>query len=402
MKIGLLTQYYKPEMGAPQNRLFEMMRGLKDLGNEVCVVSAMPNYPTGKIFNAYKRKITIKEELDGIEIKRYWLYASNTKRVIPRIWNMISFSFMALFSFGYLRNKNLDYLIVESPPLTLGIVGVLLSKLLRCKFVSNISDIWPLSAKELGAINDGAFYHYLEKWEKYIYKSSYISMGQSQEIVDHIVGHGGKNVYLFRNGVDPSRFNNLPNIKKKGGKIKLIYAGLLGFAQGIADVCKSINFSELGVEFHIYGAGGEQEEIECYIKTHPNQGIYYHGIVSRQELPIRLEEANMTLVSLVKNIYGAVPSKIYESMAAGLPIMFIGEGEGARIIKENNIGLVANAKDYEILKENIKYMVVHPEEMQEMSDNCKNCAKNKFNRPKQILELNKFLQENLLNKNKEK
>ena len=57
MRIGLLTQYYKPEMGAPQNRLYEMVRGLKELGNDMYIITAMPNYPTGKIFDAYKGKI---------------------------------------------------------------------------------------------------------------------------------------------------------------------------------------------------------------------------------------------------------------------------------------------------------------------------------------------------------
>lgn len=390
MRIGLLTQYYKPEMGAPQNRLFEMMRGLKECGNDVCVVTAMPNYPTGSIFKEYKGKLYYKEELDGIEIKRFWLFASNARKVIPRIFNMVSFSIMALFSLRYLRNKHLDYLIVESPPLTLGLVGIVLAKISRCKLVANISDIWPLSAKELGAISEGRLYYSLEKIERYIYKKAYISMGQSQEIVDHITSHGGNRTYLFRNGVDPTRFEGI-DVKPEEGKVKLVYAGLLGFAQGIADICKSVNFAELGMEFHIYGAGGEQAEIETTIAEHPNRGIYYHGVVSRQELPSKLKEANMTLIPLVKNIFGAVPSKIYESMAAGLPIMFVGEGEGARIVKENNIGLVAHSKDYKALEENIKYAVNHPEEMKVMSDNCKECAQNKFNRPKQIKSLYDYL-----------
>ena len=395
MKIGLLTQYYKPEMGAPQSRLFEMMRGLKELGNDVCVVTAMPNYPTGKIFSDYKGKVTCKEELDGIEVKRYWLYASNARKALPRIWNMVSFSFMAIFSLRYLRSKQLDYLIVESPPLTLGIVGIILSRLLKCKLIANISDIWPLSAKELGAMSDGVLYHYLEKWEHRIYKKAYISMGQSQEIVDHIASKGAKRVYLFRNGVDPSRFDALEEIKPEEGRIKLIYAGLLGFAQGVADICNSINFAKLGMEFHIYGAGGEQQAIEKIISDNPDKGIYYHGVVSRNELPHKLKEANMTLIPLVKNIYGAVPSKIYESMAAGLPIMFLGEGEGAQIVASNKIGLVAHAKDYEGLKQNIEYAVAHPEEMKQMSKNCIDCAHNKFNRPKQIKDLNAFLEKHL-------
>ena len=391
MKITVITQYYKPEMGAPQNRLFEMCRGLKDNGADVSIITGMPNYPTGKIFPEYKGKFSSVEELDGMEVKRYWLYASNAKKVLPRIWNMISFSMTVMCSLRYLRKRKNDYIIVESPPLTLGESARLLAKWTGAKLIMNVSDLWPLSARELGAMSgDGLAYKTLEKLERHLYKKSVFCMGQSQEIVDYIKEHGAKEVYLFRNGVDPSRFQDL-DTKPEDGKVKLIYAGLLGFAQGIADICRSINFAELGMEFHIYGAGGEQADIEATIAANPNNGIFYHGVVSRQELPSKLKEANMTLIPLVKNIYGAVPSKIYESMAAGLPIMFVGEGEGARIVKENKIGLVAHSKDYEELKENIRYAVSHPDEMKAMSDNCKDCAQNKFNRPKQVRALYEYL-----------
>ena len=391
MKITVITQYYKPEMGAPQNRLYEMCRGLKDNGADVSIITGMPNYPTGKIFDAYKGKFSMTETLDDMEVRRYWLYASNARKVLPRIWNMISFSIMVLFSLHYLRKRRNDFIIVESPPLTLGESALILAKWTKAKLILNVSDLWPLSAKELGAMSeDGLPYRCLEKLEHHLYKKSLFCMGQSQEIVDYIRDHGAKEVYLFRNGVDPSRFEGIDN-RTEEGKVKLVYAGLLGFAQGIADICKSVNFAELGMEFHIYGAGGEQAEIEAIIAENPNNGIYYHGVVSRQELPQKLKEANMTLIPLVKNIFGAVPSKIYESMAAGLPIMFVGEGEGARIVKENNIGLVAHSKDYKALEENIKYAVNHPEEMKTMSDNCKDCAENKFNRPKQIKSLFEFL-----------
>ena len=391
MKISVITQYYKPEMGAPQNRLYEMCRGLKDNGADVSIITGMPNYPTGRIFDAYKGKFSVTETLDEMEVRRYWLYASNVRKVLPRIWNMISFSIMVLFSLRYLRKRRNDFIIVESPPLTLGESALILAKWTKAKLVLNVSDLWPLSAKELGAMSEnGLPYRCLEKLEHNLYKKSLFCMGQSQEIVDYIKEHGAKEVYLFRNGVDPSRFKDI-DVKPEEGKVKLVYAGLLGFAQGIADICKSVNFAELGMEFHIYGAGGEQAEIEATIAAHPDRGICYHGVVSRQELPSKLKEANMTLIPLVKNIFGAVPSKIYESMAAGLPIMFVGEGEGARIVKENNIGLVANSKDYKGLEENIKYAVSHPEEMKKMSENCLDCAQNKFNRPKQIRSLYDYL-----------
>lgn len=395
MNIGLLTQYYKPEMGAPQNRLFEMIRGLSELGNDVTIITAMPNYPTGKIFLEYKGKFSCEEELDGIKIKRYWLYASNVRKTIPRIWNMLSFTLTSLCCIPYLRKKHIEYLIVESPPLTLAWAGRWIAKLVGAKLITNVSDLWPLSARELGAISDGKLYRILEALERYIYKKSHITMGQSEEIVSYIEKHGCKKTYLFRNGVDPTRFDFTLRQKNINGPMRIVYAGLLGFAQGIADICRAINFKELGAEFHIYGAGGEQKEIEEFLQKNSNHGIYFHGMVSRDVLPSILLSFDMTLIPLVKNIFGAVPSKIYESMAAGLPIMFMGEGEGAKIIEDNNLGLVAHAKDYKQLIENIRYAANHPEDISVMSRNCIKVADCKFNRPKQIADLNDFLLANL-------
>lgn len=394
MKVTLITQYYKPEMGAPQNRLYEMCTELKKMGVDISVVTGMPNYPTGKIFDAYKGKFSITENLDDIEFKRYWLYASNVKKALPRIWNMISYSMTVMCAFNYLRKRKNDLIIVESPPLTLVESALILSQLTGAKLVMNVSDLWPLSARELGAISgDGLIYKVLEKLEHHLYRKSLFCMGQSQEIVDYIATHGAKDVYLFRNGVDPNRFakNDTQTIKDDGSKMKIVYAGLLGFAQGIAGICKNVRFGELGVEFHIYGAGGEQEQIEKYIKEHPNCGIFYHGKVSREEIPLVLGKADCTLIPLVKNIFGAVPSKIYESMAAGLPILFCGLGEGRRIVEDNNIGWVSDPLDYKQLEANIKKITTEKNDWKEKKQNCVDCANNKYNRPQQVKALYEFM-----------
>lgn len=386
MKITLLTQYYKPEMGAPQNRLYEMCVGLKALGADVSIITGMPNYPTGKIFENYSGKFSVREEVDGLLVKRYWLYASNAKKIFPRILNMLSFSITSLCAIPYLIKRKPDFIIVESPPLLLGVTGWFMSKLSRSKLVMNISDLWPLSARELGAISgDGIVYMILEKVEKFLYKKSEFCMGQSQEIVDYIKNHGAKEVYLFRNGVDPTRFAEIErDFSIHNRPFRLTYAGLLGFAQGIADICKAINFKELNSEFHIYGAGGEQEIIEKYINENPNNGIFYHGKVSREVIPNVLANSDSTLIPLVKNIFGAVPSKIYESMASGLPIMFSGEGEGKSIVESNGIGWVSAARDYNGLKSNILTAANSPDLLMQKSHNCKLCARDKYNRPKQI------------------
>lgn len=394
MRVSLITQYYKPEMGAPQNRLYEMCVGLKKLGVDISIVTGMPNYPTGRIFKKYKGKFSNREIVDGIEVLRYWLYASNSRKILPRIWNMVSFSLFSFCSCFYLRKRKNDLIIVESPPLTLGVSGYFLSKLTGARLVMNISDLWPLSAKELGAINEEGFvYKCLEKLESFLYRNSISCLGQSQEIVDYMTVHGASKVYLFRNGVDTTRFNlsvNRPS-RDSGALLQIYYTGLLGFAQGILGICENIDFHQLGAEFHIYGAGGEQEEIEFFLKDHPERGIVYHGKVNREEIPAILSHADCTLIPLIKNIFGAVPSKIYESMAAGLPIIFSGEGEGRKIVEECNIGWGSNVQDYVQLAENIDYVAHHRESLIEKAKNCRKCAEEKFNRPKQIEALYDYL-----------
>lgn len=395
MKIVLLTEYYKPEMGASQNRLYEMVMGLKDAGNEISVVTGMPNYPTGKIFDAYKGKFKSSETIDGVFIKRFWLYASNSKKSIPRILNMISFTVTALCALPYLRKAKPDYLIVESVPLPITVTARFLAKMCGAKLVGNVPDLWPLTAKEMGAMSgDSMLYKFLERVERRFYKKSYIILGQSQQIVDYIKEHGGKEVYLFRNGVDNRRFASVERTRNDD-KFIITYAGILGYAQGLYELCQNVNFKEVGAEFHIYGAGGEKEQIEAFLKENPDRGVYYHGSVSREDVPQVLINSDATLVPLIKQIYGAVPSKIYESMAAGLPILFSGEGEGQRIVEKYQIGLVAAAKDYAKIQENIKTLASDKELRETMKRNCVDCAKNVFNRPKQIVAMNAYLQEKL-------
>lgn len=395
MNIVLLTQYYRPEMGAPQNRLYEMTSGLIKNGVNISIVTGMPNYPFGAIFPEYKRKFRVKEKVDNINCVRYWLYASNSKNKVSRILNMLSFSLTSLFSYFDLRKKKIDFLIVESPPLTLGITGYILSKLTGAKLIMNISDLWPLSAKELGAISEHSLlYRLLKKLERFLYRKSMFCMGQSAEIVDYIKNHGAKRTYLFRNGVDPERFqqHSIKQDRQANQPLKIIYAGLLGFAQGILNICKHVNFKNLGVEFHIYGAGGEQKAIEEYLSTNQDSNIFYHGSVSREDIPAILTQSDITLIPLVTSIFGAVPSKIYESMAAGLPILFSGGGEGQRIVKENDLGWVSEAKDYIALEENIKSLVNHPDEIAKKRENCIRCAREKFNRPRQVKDLYSYIQ----------
>lgn len=386
MKIVILTQYFHPEISAPSNRLLELARFLKKLNWDVTVVCAMPNYPKGEIFSEYKNKFRFEEYFEGIRILRYWMYASISPKSIPRIISMLTFSFTSLFSDGYLKKIKPDFIFAESPPLTLAYSGYLLSKISSSKMIMNVSDIWPLTAKELGSIGDGKLYRQIEKIERYLYKKSALCSGQSEEIVAHIKNSGGKNVYLFRNGVDVSRFKKKEPDEQANGNLKIVYTGLLGVAQGVFDIVKNINFRELGSEMHIYGEGAEKSEIANYLSSNKDNNIFLHNTVSRDEIPAVLLNHDCTIIPLVKNIYGAVPSKIYEAMAAGLPVLYSGAGEGAKIIESNRAGLVSQPKDFNKLKENIMRLSSSVELRKEFSAGGRKAAEEKFNRSRILKE----------------
>lgn len=382
MRLIILTQYFLPEIGAPQNRLIEMAVGLKKRGWNVSVITAMPNYPTGKIFESYRGKFTCIEELAGIEVKRYWLFPSNSKKIFPRIVSMLSFSFSSLFSIHFIRKRKPDYLLVESPPLSLGMSAWLLSRLASTKLIVNISDIWPLSALELGAISKGLTYKSLENLEQFLYRKSFLCLGQSQEIVDHIKVHRHNRVHLFRNGVDTSRFQIIGEDIKRN---VIIYMGLLGVAQGLFQLCKSVNFKEIGCELHIYGSGPELYLIQDLLSRAPDRGIRYCGTVDRDAVPEILSKYGAALVPLVKNIYGAVPSKIYEMMAAGLPILYSGAGEAAEIIAQSKAGWISAPCDWDAFKKNVEQFITIDEvEYNEIRQRNRLTAYNNFDREKVI------------------
>lgn len=376
-------------MGAASNRIANMAQGLKSLGVKIDLLCPLPNYPKGKVFDLYKGKFKVKEDVDGISIVRHWIYPTISKNPFLRFLAMISFSLSLWSSFFMLKRIKPDILIVNSPPLLVGYSGLLLAKSLKIKSILNVSDLWPLSALDLGILKKGKLYSFLEKIEHRNYNLADKIIGQSEEIISHITKEQDKKEkFIYRNVPFLKEYKP----KNKNEKIKIVYAGLLGYAQGIFSICKNINFSDIGVEFHIYGAGMEQKDIVNYIKE-SNDSIFFHGSVSAEEIKIKIRENDIALVPLSKPIYGAVPSKIFELMSLGVPILYLaGDGEAKEIIKSQHVGLVTEYGNYQGLKENIlSFVSMTKNEYETMSKNCINAHVNKYNLENQISNLDSFI-----------
>ncbi len=375
-------------MGAAANRIKNLAEGLKNNGYEVTIICPLPNYPKGKIYDDYKNKFFVKETLENIKIKRYWIFPSKSKSPFLRLLSMLSFAISLWFSFFGFISKRPKTIIIQSPPLLVALSGLILSKILFCKNILNVSDIWPLSALELKVIKKGVFYNFLKKIEKYNYKLADKIIGQSEEIISHINKIVIKKNIIYRN---VPKYKSYPVKSKTKGNLKIVYAGLLGYAQGILQICEHINFKELHSEFHIYGAGMDEEKIKN-IANKNNKNIFFHGVRPANEIKEEIIKYDVGLVPLKNKIYGAVPSKIFEMMQLGMPILFIGSGEAANIIIKQQLGIVSAPNDYNHLKKNIlQFKGIDKEYYARYSSNCITIHKNNYNLDYQMNKIKKFI-----------
>jgi glycosyltransferase involved in cell wall biosynthesis len=343
-ELLIITNYYPPEKGAAANRMEQLALKLNQNNYAVSVVCPLGNYPEGKLFQEYKGKFSIKENRKGIEVKRLWIYPSVSKNVLIRVFSVLSFS-IGLF-FYLLFKKTPRKVLVQSPPLLLSFISVFVLSLKKKKIIVNVSDLWPLAAIELNAMKEDSFSHKLSLFmERYIYKKASVLLGQSNEIIEHIHSFfPEKNCFLYRNF--PDQNNSLIEPKEEGQPIKIFYAGLLGIAQGVLELCKKIDWKTHYVEFHIYGDGAEKQEINNLILSGELKNVFFHGIVNREVLHEKIKAYDVALVPLKARIYGSVPSKIFEYSSLGFPILYFGGGEGEKLVAENNLGWVAKVGNY--------------------------------------------------------
>lgn len=351
--ILIISNYYPPEKGAAANRIEQLAKKLHEKKYSVTVVCPLGNYPEGKLFPEYKGKFSLTENRDAITVKRLWIYPSISKNLIVRIISVLSFS-LSLF-FYLLFKKTPKKVIVQSPPLLLSFISVFVLSLKNKKIILNISDLWPLAAIELKALKEGSFSHKFSLFlERYIYKKATLILGQSEEILTHIKAvFSEKSCFLYRNFPE-HKVDKLELISEENKPIKIFYAGLLGIAQGVLELCQKIELEGLNIELHIFGDGAEKNELEKFVSSQKEQKIVFHGMMERKELHEKIKTFDIAIVPLKTRIYGSVPSKIFEYGSLGFPILYFGGGEGEVVVKENNLGWVAPVEDYNDLNHKLK------------------------------------------------
>jgi glycosyltransferase involved in cell wall biosynthesis len=373
-KLLIVTQYFPPEVGAPQNRLFELALRLQSSGMHITVLTAMPNYPSGIIHDTYLGKKYVYEEMEGISVHRTSIYATTSKGITKRLRNYFSFVYSSYFKGKRKIKGEFDFLLCESPPLFLGISAYRLSKKYKAKFIFNVSDLWPESAEKLGLVSNKLMLNVAYRLEKYLYKKSYLITGQTQGIVKNINERfPDLPTYWLPNGVDlsffdPKNFDKSWRQKKgyKDDEILILYAGIIGHAQGLEIILHTADKMRTNqeVKFILLGSGPLKEDL---IKQRDDLGlenVIFEDLVPKKKVPRIINSIDISLVPLrnLELFEGAIPSKLFENCAMEKMLLLGVKGEAKELfIDSGNAGLYFEPENSEDLKIQIIKILENPQ-----------------------------------------
>lgn len=367
MRILFISQYYPPEIGAASNRVGYFARHLANVGYEVSVLTSTPNYPEGKLYSGYFNKYSVKNE-DGITVYRTKIFLSAKKSFASRLAHYLSF----IISSFVVKHKipKPDVIIATSPPLFVGLIGVIFKKLWKVPLILDIRDIWPESAESVGAVKKKNLIKQAEKLARWIYKNANCitatSPGIEKKILQATSSKLHAKINIIPNGAELDLFRpdiNGSQIRKTwdlGNKFVVLYTGNLGLAQYPEIFTKTAEVLKENREvvFLIVGAGVLAANLQEYANKKNLTNIIFTGAESRLRMPNYVAAADICIIPYRTSdtFRSTFPSKMFDYMAGGRPIIINLKGEASDLIEKANCGLLAKEQDAKDLAEKILHL----------------------------------------------
>ena len=364
MKIGILSHYFWPELGAPSARLLELGREWVARGHEVSVVTNFPNHPTGVVPEAYRGKSFLIENVDGIRVIRCRTYATPNQGFVRRTFGHLFFMTQAVWQ-GLAPLRGVDVLIGSSPTLFAVVAAWVLSRRLGVPFVFEVRDLWPAIFAELGVLRNRLILRLLEGLEMFLYRQSGAVVTVTRGFAEDIERRGidGAKIHFIPNGVDLDAFQpgppNSELLARLGlsGRFVVLYCGAHGIShalESVLDAAERLRTDPI-VHFLFVGEGAEKARLVEEARRRGLANVSFRPGVPREQVPALYRSADVCLVPLrrVPLFRAFIPSKMFEILACGRPIVASVEGEAARILEESGAALVVPPEDATLLAESI-------------------------------------------------
>ncbi len=359
MKFLIVTQYFEPEVGAPQIRLANFTKELRAQGHDVEVVTAMPHYPDAEIFASHRGRFLVSEPWDqdpAVTIHRVWLKAGGGQGLA----RLVSFaSFSAMLPFALRKASRPDVVVVNSPLLHTSPPALLAARVWGAKTFLYAADLWPDSLFDMvGGGANPLLARLLYGVERGIYRAATGVIAVTEGIEQTLRNEKAlpaHEVSFLPNGVDLDAFSPAieparpPALEQVDGPL-FVFAGTLGYFTGldiVVDAMTILQTERPDISFGFVGEGPERERIQQRVIDEGLTNITFAGKIQPEEVASLLRSCTAGVVCLkdAPVTRGARPAKTFPIMASAVPVIFVGVGEGPRLISEANAGLCVEPED---------------------------------------------------------
>lgn len=349
MNILFLSHNFPPETNALASRTYEHAKLWVKMGHQVEVVTCAPNHPRGVLYEGYRNALFQRERMDGIDVSRVWTYVAANEGVGRRSLNYSSFLISATLQAARLTKP--DVVVSSSPQFFSGLVGYPVSRLKRVPWVLEIRDLWPESVVAVEALRRGLAIRSLEAMERFAYRHADHIVSVTNSFLTHFdkLGVPLRKVSVVTNGADLEQFSepvrNEALAAELGLRDKFVaaYVGTHGMAHALSTVLQAADRLRArdDIRFLLVGSGAEQEQLRQQRDEMGLKNVVMLDQQPRQRMPMMWGLASAAVVHLRNTplFRSVIPSKIFEAMAMGLPILHGVEGESAEIVSGANAGI---------------------------------------------------------------
>ncbi|WP_179862180.1 glycosyltransferase family 4 protein [Longibacter salinarum] len=405
MRVLLLSQYFPPETGGTSNRMLSVAQGFQRNGHEVVVVAEKPNHPEGIIRPEYRGGLFEEREYEGIPVIYTWVRARPEKTFISRILFYVSFMITSVL--GALKARgSFDVVIASSPPLFVGLSGWAAARLKGARFVFDVRDIWPEVAVAMGELTNPVMIRVAEEIEAFIYSQADGITAVTDSFCEHIsrVVGSGTPTQRVMNGTVPDVFDR-PEARKpmrealgvEDDTFVVAYAGNVGLAQGLPHIINAADHlaDRDDIEIHIVGSGPVKEELVTLAREKERGNVRFFDRVPLEEAAAHMAASDALLVPLGDNpIYRQfIPSKLFDSMAAGRPVLLSVDGEARDLLDEANAGLSYPAENAHALADAICELADDRERAKDMGQAGRQFSRSECTRREQADRLVNFVEQ---------
>jgi glycosyltransferase involved in cell wall biosynthesis len=371
-RILVVCHYFPPEIGAPQARLSELARAWAAAGDEVTVLTGMPNHPTGVIPDEYRGRVRSEETIDGYRVVRTWLYATPNSGMAKKTLGHLSFMASSLL-LGARPAGMADVVVVSSPTFFSVFSAWALARLKRAAFVVEVRDLWPAIFVELGVLRNQMVIRLLEFMELAAYRAAAAVVVVTEGFRDDLVRRGvpAAKVHVIPNGADLARFGLHPadndaaraELGARPGDTLVVYVGAHGISHGLESVAEAAaKLAGEPIHFAFVGEGAHKERLQARVRDLGLSNVTMRPGVARDHVARLLAAADICLVPLrdVPLFSSFIPSKIFEYLAASRAVIGSVRGEPARILAGAG-AVVVEPEDPGSLAEAVRDLASDPE-----------------------------------------